>query len=398
MGERKAKQHPGAQLKAVESPAAARPAKGARRRKRHWSLFAGFLAIVIAPLGVSSWYLNVRALPQYEASVAFTVRREDAISPAEMLGGFAGLSGSSSSDTDILNEFLQSADLIRALDAEYDLAAHYSAAFAQDPVFGFDPNGTVEDLTRYWRRMMRVNYDQSTGLIALSIRAFDDAMALALAQAVLSESRTVINDLSAIARDDITDLAKTDLSEAEAALAAARSALTEFRAAEQIVDPRADLQGQVGLISALQEQLADEMIRADLLKTQTRPEDPRLVAGEQRIAVIRARIAEERQKIGTGIGSAATGSDYARLVGQHEILTVELEIASEAYTAARTALEAARAEARRQTRYIAPFIKPALPERATAPNTALILGVMAAFLTLGWILMTLVFYALRDRR
>ena len=154
----------------------------------------------------------------------------------------------------------------------------------------------------------------------------------------------------------------------------------------------------MGLISALQEQLADEMIRADLLKTQTRAEDPRLIAGEQRIDVTRARIAEERQKIGTGIDSAASATDYARLVGRHESLTVELEIAGEAYAAARTAFEAARAEARRQTRYIAAFIKPSVPERATGPDAALILGVLAAFLTLLWVLTTLVFYALRDRR
>ena len=101
---------------------------------------------------------------------------------------------------------------------------------------------------------------------------------------------------------------------------------------------------------------------------------------------------------GTGIDTTSDSSDYARLVGRHESLAVELEIAGEAYAAARTAFEAARAEARRETRYIAAFIKPSVPERATAPNTPLILGMMAVFLTLSWALIMLVFYAVRDRR
>lgn len=375
-----------------------KPASATRPKRRHRGLLWAFLLMVIAPLGVAFWYLTTKAADQFEASVAFTVRREDAVTPAEMLGGFAGLSGASSRDTDILNEYLKSPDLVRALDAEFDLHSLYGAHWDQDPVFAFDPDGTVEDLTRYWQRMMQVNYDASTGLISLTVRTFDAQSAHALAEAVLSESRAMINELSAIAQSDLTRLAALDLEDAETALTEARRALTEFRAAEQIVDPTADLQGQMGLISALQEQLADEMIRADLLKSQTRAGDPRLVAGEQRISVIRERIAEERQKIGTGIVGGDGETDYARLVGRHESLTVELEIAREAYAAARTALEAARTEARRQTRYIAAFVKPSVPERPTGPDTVLILGVMAAFLTLTWLLSSLVFYAIRDRR
>ncbi len=369
-----------------------------RPKRRHRGLIVTFVSMVIIPLGVALWYLNVRAIDQFEASVAFTVRREDAVTPAEMLGGFAGLSGASSRDTDILNEYLKSPDLVRALDAEFDLRSLYGTHWDRDPVFAFNPDGTVEDLSRYWQRMMRVNYDASTGLISLSVRTFDAESAYALAQAVLNESRAMINELSAIAQGDLTRLAAMDLDDAETALTEARRALTEFRAAEQIVDPTADLQGQMGLISALQEQLADEMIRTDLLKSQTRAGDPRLIAGEQRISVIRDRIAEERQKIGTGIVGGGSETDYARLVGRHESLTVELEIAREAYAAARTALEAARTEARRQTRYIAPFVKPAVPERATGPDSVLITGGMAAFLLLTWLLASLVFYALRDRR
>lgn len=383
---------------AFQPPPKSPPAPRTRVRRRHRGLALSFILLVIAPLTLAAWYLAERATDQFEVQAAFTVRREDAVSPAEMLGGFAGVSRSSSRDTDILNEYITSPDMVRVLDAEFDLREHFAAPFEIDPVFAFDPRGTHEDLTDYWQRIMRVSYDPSTELISIRLRAFDPEQAHALAEAVLRHSRLMINELSAIARADITRQAEVELGEAERALASARTALTEFRADSQIVDPRADLQGQMGLISALQEQLAEEMIRIDLLRTQTHAEDPRLVAGEQRVAIIRSRIADERQKVGTGIETGDGETDYARLVGQHESLTVELEIAQASYAAARTALDAARAEARRQSRYIVAFIKPALPERATAPKPVLILSVLGAFLVLSWALIALVFYALRDRR
>lgn len=377
---------------------AARPARSGRRRRRHTALIHTFVFFVLLPIGVASWYLEYRAADQYESRIAFSVRREDAVSPAEMLGGLAGFSGSSSRDTDILFEYIRSGDLVRILDDAFDLRRIFATNSVTDPVFAFDPDGTIEDLTRYWRRMLRVSYDPSTGLLSVSVRAFKAEDAFQLSDAILKESRLLINELSAIAREDITRQAEDELVTAEIALREARTALTEFRAKTQIVDPRADLQGQVGLISALQEQLADEMIRVDLLRTQTREGDTRIVSGEQRIAIIRARIAAERQKVGTGIDAPASGTDYARLVGIHESLSVELEIAEATYAAARTAVDAARAEAGRQSRYIAAFVKPSLPERSTGPKTAVILGVMSAFLILSWFLLTLVFYALRDRR
>ena len=45
---------------------------------------------------------------------------------------------------------------------------------AQDPVFSFHPDGAIEDLVRYWTRMVRISYDASNGLMALRVLAFDE--------------------------------------------------------------------------------------------------------------------------------------------------------------------------------------------------------------------------------
>ena len=56
------------------------------------------------------------------------------------------------------------------------------------------------------------------------------------------------------------------------------------------------------------------------------------------------------------------------MVGRYEELLVDLEFANTAYTQALAGLAAARAEARRQSRYLAPHIQPTLAESSLYPR------------------------------
>ncbi|MGJ8598295.1 MAG: sugar transporter, partial [Sulfitobacter sp.] len=94
---------------------------------------------------------------------------------------------------------------------------------------------------------MRISYDQGTGLIELRVLAFDPRTARTLAEDIVSESQKMINALNAAARDDLMRNAVLELEEAVARLKTAREAMTEFRTRTQIVDPNADLQGQMGV-------------------------------------------------------------------------------------------------------------------------------------------------------
>lgn len=372
-------------------------AQSARIKPRHLGLLASFVALVIAPLALAAWYLWGWAADQYESTLAFSVRQEDAPAPAALFGAFTGLSPATASDTDVLYAFLQSQDLVARLDDRLDLRSIYAKPAGEDPIFALDPSGTVEDLTRYWGWMTQIAYDPGTGLIELRVRAFDPDDAHELASLVLNESTALINGLSDAAREDAMRYAEADLAEAVAQLADAREKLTAFRVETQIVDPGADIQGRMGLLAELQARLADELIRVDLLELRTRADDPRLNEGRQVTDAIEARIAAERRRLGAG-ELQVTGKDYATTLAAFSSLAVDLEIAEETYASARAALDIARAEARRQTRYLAAHIQPTLAERSTAPNRALFVVIAAFFLFLGWSLMALVYYSLRDRR
>ena len=350
---------------------------------------------VLGPAGGAAVYLWAVAADQYASRVGFYVRREEAASAVELLGGLASLSGAGASDSDVLFEYIQSQPLVQAVDARLDLRAIY--AIPGDPVFALGKSAGIEDLTRYWRRMVRLSYDRGSGMIEIRVQAFSAPGAQAVARAVFDEASAMINGLSGIARADAMRLSEEDLARAVDRLKAARQALTAFRARTRIVDPAADIAGRMGILADLEGQLTEARVELDLLRETTRPGDPRIRQAERMTAALQARIAEERARFASGDAESGEG-DYAALVAEYEGLSVDLEFAEQTYLATLAARDAARAEAGRQSRYLAAYVPPTLAETPEYPRRWVILGLVAGFAFLAWAIAALGFYSLRDRR
>ncbi|WP_413718507.1 sugar transporter [Silicimonas sp. MF1-12-2] len=359
-------------------------------------MLLSFSVVVVIPVLLAVAYLWMRSADQYASTVGFSVIKQEVSSPIEMFGGLADFTGVGVSDSDILYEFITSQELVETLDARLGLVEIYSKP-SGDPVFGYDPTGTIEDLHDYWERMVRVFYDDSAGLITIRALAFAPEDARSIATGIFEESARLVDELSAIAQDDTTEFARLEVERAVERLKGARERLTAFRSENQIVDPSADLQGQMGLLSTLEAQLAEALISADLLRESTRESDPRIQQAERRIAVIEARIEGERRKLGVG-HSGGQGGDYATLLAEYERLAVDREFAEQAYVAALATYDQALAEARRKSRYLAAYIKPSLAQSSQFPNRPVIVGIASFFLLALWAIAVLAYYSVRDRR
>lgn len=373
------------------------PAKLARLQTRHWVVFISFLVCVIGTVVVSAWYLWMQASDRYVSAAGFSVRTEEVGSALGLLGTVAGLSNSSSSDTDILYRFIQSQELVRTVDDAVDLRTLWAKGNPKrDPIYSYHPPGNIEELTKYWSRMVKVYNDSGTGLIDLEVRAFTPQDAQMIAQIIYDQSSLMINRLSAIAREDATRYAREELGTAVERLKKTRAAVTRFRNENQIVSPDSTLQIQTGLLSSLEMQLAEALIEADLLRPTAQASDPRLAQAERRREVIENRIQDERDKL--GLSGEASGNAFADLVGEFERLTVDREFAEQSYTAALASYDAALAESRRQSRYLAAHVQPTLAESAAYPDRRFSLGLVALFSFLVWSIAVLVGYSLKDRR
>lgn len=396
----------GAGEKPPESPGRGKPemANPATMKRRHWGQVASLVLVVLLPVILVGVYLFAFAEDQYASTTGFSVQREEGATASDFLGIIPGLnSGSGAADADVLYEFIQSQEIVERIDAKLDLRAHYSQHWKgmpwnADKVFSIWPDASMEELLWFWNRVVRISYDKSAGLIELTVFAFEPDFAQALAQEIVVESQIMINNLSEAAREDSMRYALADLDEALERLKTAREALTTFRTRTQIVDPEADIQGRLGVLNNLQQQLAQALINYDLLLDTTNDGDPRLQQAQRRIEVIQERIASERDSFAsseTKTGSAV--DDYPIVIAEFERLATDREYAEEAYRAALSALDVARAKAARQSRYLVTYIDPTRAQTSQYPQRWIIFGLTILFLILTWSIGALIYYSIRDR-
>ena len=367
----------------------------ARRRGRHVVVVLSFLFSVALPGFATGYYMWNVAADQYASKTGFTVRREDTSPAVEILSGLGNLSGASSSDTDILYEFLQSQRLVADMDAAVDLRAIWTKAEG-DPVFVLAENAPIEDLVDYWNRMVRLSYGVGSGLLEVEVRAFTPEDATLIAETLFKKSSDMINDLSDIARQDAIGYAREELDTSIERLKAARETITRFRNENQLITPEIDLQSQAGLLSTLISQQAEALIEIDLL-SDARDGDPRREQAQRRLEVIERRIEAERQKLGIQ-GQAGGDRALADIFGEYERLVVDREFAEQAYVTALAAYDAAQAVARRQSRYLAAYMEPTRAEIAEYPKRETLTGLITLFLFLIWSVVVLVGYSIKDRR
>lgn len=357
-------------------------------------MVASFLALVVLPVAATAIYLWAWAAPEYHSETSFSVRSEEMGSAAEgLLGAITQIGGGSASDTDVLYDYIRSQAIVEAIDERIDLRAIYNRA-PDDWVFSLGEDPTIEALVDHWRRTVRVSLESREGIIDVRTYAFAPGDAQAIAMEVLAESGSLVNRLSDQARADAVAFANEELRTAEARLRQVRENLAAFRRDNRFVDPTADVSGQAGLLNALQGELARAMVERDELLSYADPADQRVQQTDRRIAAVRERIEAERNALSVG---GAAGS-MPEVVGDYEALEVDLEIARTAYTHALAGRAAAEAMAQRQSRYLVPHIQPTLAETALYPRKPLIVGLAALFLMLGWSVVMLIYYNVRDNR
>lgn len=374
------------------------------RRRRIWSriwLWLSFIVMVAAPSGVAGWYLNMVAADQYASQVSFAVRSLEGGIPSPLTEIFGGSADSTAGDSEMLFEYLQSQPLVERVQADVDLIEIYNRPEG-DWLFSMGTDRTIEEMVEYWNRAVTVSYDTGSGIIYVESRAFRARDAQQVAASVLEASYDLINSLSTGARQDAVQYAQADLVEAEERIRRTRLALQEFRSDQGTADISSDITQQMALISQLRSARSEAQAEFDSRKDLLGANSPTLSALSRRIASLDAQIAAEEARIAAepGVGQTPTPGarpTLAEAAGEQERLQVELELATNMYTAAQASLEAAKAEARRTQRYLATHIAPTLAQEAEYPRR--IVWTLAVFvgLLLTWSIALLIVGSIRDR-
>ncbi|HEY3912256.1 MAG TPA: capsule biosynthesis protein [Stellaceae bacterium] len=324
-----------------------------------------FWAIVGVPTLVAAVYYFGIASPQYMSEADFVVRGPT--TSASMLGGMASLlQGNTGGQDDamLVQEFMMSRDAVRQLERHDDLRAVLDRPGA-DIVSRFPGlmywRNDFEALYKAYSRFVSVDFNVSTNVSTLEVKAYRPEDAQNIAKALLAAGERLINQLNERQREDAVSSFQAEVSATQKRIAAIQEELTAYRVRAQMLDPKSAAAGPLKLLAELNTQRAETQgLLADALRNS--PNSPQIPVLRTRLGSLTKLIADESSKITGNSGSVAAAQTG------YEHLDVALQLSEKQLASAYKSLEAARLDAQRQQLYLETIAQPNLPDFALYPQ------------------------------
>lgn len=323
------------------------------------------LLALIVPTFLSLIYFGLWASPMYIAEARFAVRGAD--NGIIDTGGLASMllpAGSAiGTDVNIVTEYIQSPDIMEAVDKELHIFDHF-ASHDYDIISRLEGDATRDERLSYWQWAVKPSLDPETGIVALSVKAYEPDVAKKLAEAVLAKSEALVNAMSRRAQDDAITLAMREVKTAEERVSKAQEAMRSFRDRSGMLDPTSTAGGLQGIVSQLESEVVK--VKAEIAEASTymSKDAPALVGLRARLAAVEKQLAAEKLRLA---GESKPGS-MTSIAGEYEDLQIESEFARQQLVSAMTSLEAARVKAEAQSRYVVAFQVPVLPDESLYPR------------------------------
>ena len=358
-----------------------------------------FVVMVVIPTVLTALFYIFLATDQYATQSYFAVRSPSGSgASSSLLGVVAGISGASSSesaDSYIILDFINSRELIEDLEQRIDLRAIYDRPEA-DFYYRFDPTKPIEDFVDYLKMMIVPEYNTTSNVVTLTVRAFRPEDAQLVAENVIAASERLINEMSRRAREDTLRESRDEVARAEQRLRLNSAAIAAFRRTEADIDPTKTAGSQLAIISRLESDISAKRAELKGLRTTMSATAPRVVELGRELAALEEQLRQERDRPSGGAEGGAGGSVLTDRLTKYEELQIEQKFAQEAYTSALASLEAARMNADRQQRYISVFVSPRIPQYPLYPEGLRWTGCILGLSLILWGLVSIIFSGVKD--
>jgi len=338
-----------------------------------------FLLTVVLPTAAAIVYFGFIASDVYTSESQFVVRSPD--KPATTgLGVLLKSTGFSNAGDEVYaaQDYVGSRDALRVLNKNGAVAHAFGnnhvSIFNRYNPFGL--SGSFEDLYRFYQGKVGVEYDTTSSIATLSVKAFTPEDAYRFNRELLQSAEALINRLNTRGRNDVVQFAAHEVQDAQMGARNAAVALAAFRNTHGVVDPEEQAKAQLEMISKLQ----DELIGARVQLLQLRniaPDNPQ-------VPVLVTRVNGLQQQIDQQTGRVAGGRrSLSQTAVQYERLELERQYADRRLAAAMNSLQDAEDEARRKQAYVERITQPSQPDEAAEPRrlrgilATLVLGLVA---------------------
>lgn len=326
-----------------------------------WAKLGSF-ALVLLASALIVFYYAIWASPRYVSETQFVVKQ--AGSNDLQLAGLAALGSVSPSMRDalVLQKYIQSSAMAKALDEAVSLKAHFERD-DWDFISKLAQDSTAEEYVKFYQDHILVFHDEMSDILYVEVQTFDAEYSLQVANALLSISEDFINNIgSKMAQEQMT-YAQKEVERSYNVLRKQQSSLVDFQDKFKLYSPEQQGGALVGAINELESEIIRQQTELKSLLAFMRDDAPEVKAKKIRIHALEQQLSEEKTRL--------TDEDQQSLnkinVNFQEI-KLNAELASDLYKNSLAGLEQVRAEAYRKLKHLLVVEAPSLAEKDKYPK------------------------------
>ena len=341
-----------------------------------------FVICFVLPVLAGAIYYGLIASNRYVSEARFAIRPAIGASEKGSSEGGSG-SGSTSSvqsqmaaqDTMITREYILSRPMLEILEAQLPLRQWFSSD-SIDYFSRFDPEKPIEKFVRYWKRRVDVEVEAGSGIMSVTVAAFDPDHSLAIARAIVKEAERMVNDLSVRSRTEAMAESTRELKLAEERMTKIRLATRDLRHQEGVLDAEKSNIANLKMIAELRSARINLAVQLAIGQRDLGPEARRILDIKQQIKDLDENVARiERQ-------SASQDPEQKRLLSdaltRFETLDSDRKNAEKYYQQVFTAYERSRIIAARQVEFFSPIVEPVKATSSVEPRRMLMITLITA--------------------
>lgn len=326
-------------------------------------LFTFLIRLTLTGALLATLYWLLVASDRYVSEASVIIRKTDSVAAPtpDLAMLIAGIAGVNRNDQLLLREYLLSVDMLKKLDAELNLKAHYGD-WQRDWISRMWLTD-MEWFHRHYLSRVAIEYDEYAGVLRIRAQAYEPKMAKAIVDLLLREGERYMNQIGhELAQTQVNFLtAQVDMAQLRFQQASQR--LLAFQNKKGLLSPQTTAESLSVLIAKLEEQRAQLQTQLASLPKDLDRDHPNIVMLRQSLAAVDRQIGEEKAKLAN-----PTGRTLNITMEEFQRLQMEVNFTQDLYKAALAALEKGRIDATRMLEKVSVLQTPTLAEYPMEPR------------------------------
>ena len=345
-----------------------------------------FVMAFVAPVLLGGLYIFFVLPDQYVTEFRYSVRvpvgnpgqskSGSAVAFSALFGGNP-TPGSDLLDNFTVADYARSPQAARDVHAKINLKGMYSKP--SDSFTRLDESSTLEQLGRYWKGMVYSDYDVTTGLAVVRVKAYAAQDSLNIANTLLALSNQLVNDIGNQSQADTVRFAKEQYAGVTEHVSQLQRQIAGLARGGADSPSIGVIQANTQVATTTRANMA--LIRSQLEVLQGQLHNP----NAPQIVLLRQQLAANERALAGAVSTANTIS-----TNNFQNLTAQLANATKDLSDAQDALTNAQAAAASQRLYLTTYVRPTLPESPIAPDRWMAMLLLVVGAVMVWMVGLLV--------